>query len=218
MTDPLAAQVLRHTVLSAPALVPELRVPRVTWESPLWTRGEAGLRALGDEDPYWAFAWEGGTALARYLLDHPEIVRGRTVFDFGCGSAIEGVAAMRAGARAVIANDIDPLALAAAAISAGANGVSLTLDGVDRLGDPLPEVDVLLLGDMTYDPAMSARVIAWASALVARGATALLGDPGRGNLDGAPLRHLATYPVLVNDPSLPRCERDTSVFAVLHQP
>lgn len=213
-TDPLVAQVLRHTVLRAPALVPEVLVPRVDWESPLWRQGEAGLRALSDTDPFWAFAWEGGTALARHLLDHPELVRGRTVFDFGCGSAIEGVAAMRAGARAVIANDIDPIALAAAALSAEANGVALTLDGEDRLGDPLPEVDVLLLGDMTYDPAMSARVLAWAAGLTARGATVLLGDPGRGNLDGAPLRLLGQYPVLVNDPSLPRSERETSVFVV----
>jgi hypothetical protein len=98
---------------------------------------------------------------------------------------------------------------------AEANDVALTLDGADRLGDPLPHVDVLLLGDMTYDPEMSARVLAWASSLTARGATVLLGDPGRGNLDGAPLRLLARYPVLVNDPSLPRCERETSVFAVV---
>ena len=126
--DPLVAQVLRHTVLRAPALVPEVLVPRVDWESPLWRQGEAGLRALSDTDPFWAFAWEGGTALARHLLDHPELVRGRTVFDFGCGSAIEGVAAMRAGARAVIANDIDPIALAAAALSAEANGVALTIN------------------------------------------------------------------------------------------
>ncbi|MFO0629141.1 MAG: 50S ribosomal protein L11 methyltransferase [Polyangiales bacterium] len=213
--DPLVAQVLRHTVLRAPPLVPEVRVPRVDWESPLWRQGEAGLRALSDTDPFWAFAWEGGTALARHLLDHPALVRGRTVFDFGCGSAIEGVAAALAGAREVIANDIDPLARVAAALSAEANAVALTLDGEDRLGDPLPHVDVLLLGDMTYDPAMSARVLAWASALTARGAAVLLGDPGRGNLEGAPLRRVAQYPVLVNDPALPRCERETSVFVVV---
>lgn len=211
--DPRFATVLRHTTLSATTLVPEVPLWRVTHESPLWCMGEAGLRALSDTDPFWAFAWEGGTALARYVLDHPEVVRGRTVFDLGCGGAIEGIAAMRAGARSVVANDIDPLALAVASLSAEANGVALTLDGVDRLGAAL-DVDVLLLGDMTYEPALSARILAWAGGLVARGATVLLGDPGRGNLDGAPVARLAEHPVLVNDPALSRCERATTVFAL----
>lgn len=211
--DPRVAQVLRHTALTPTTLVPEVPLWRVTHESPLWRMGEAGLRALSDDDPFWAFAWEGGTALARYVLDHPEIVRGRTVFDFGCGSAVEGIAAARAGAREVIANDIDPLALIAAALSAEANGVALTLDARDRLGEDL-SVDVLLLGDMTYESAMSARVLAWARALTAKGVTVLLGDPGRGNLDGVALRRLAEHPVLVNDPSLARCERMTGVFTL----
>lgn len=211
--DPRVATVLRHTTLSPTSLVPEVLLWRVTHESPLWRMGEAGLRALSDADPFWAFAWEGGTALARYVLDHPEVVRGRTVFDLGCGSAIEGIAALRAGAREVIANDIDPLALIAAALSAEANGVSLTLDAVDRIDADL-SVDVLLLGDMTYEPAMSARVLAWAQRLAARGVKVLLGDPGRGNLDDAPVLRLGEYPVLVNDPSLPRCERATGVFTL----
>lgn len=214
----LSAQVLRHTSLSPHPLVPEVSVYRVSHESPLWRMGEAGLRALGEGDPFWAFTWEGGTALARYLLDHPELVRGRRVFDLGCGSAIEGVAACLAGAREVIANDIDPLALQAAELTAGANGVQMTLDPRDRLGDPLVGVDVLLLGDMTYEPEMSARLLGWGQALVARGVKVLLGDPGRGNLEGAPVEELARYAVLVNDPALPRCERETRVFRVISPP
>ncbi|MEZ4392882.1 MAG: 50S ribosomal protein L11 methyltransferase [Polyangiales bacterium] len=212
--ESVAARVLRHTALSAPALVPEVRVHRVTHESPLWRMGEAGLRALSDTDPFWAFTWEGGTALARYVLDHPEVVRGRTVFDLGCGSAVEGVAACLAGAREVIANDLDPLALAAAALTAEANGARLTLDPRDRVGDALEGVDVLLLGDMTYEPELSARLLAWGAELAARGVTVLLGDPGRGNLDDASVERLAAYPVLVNDPTLPRCERETGVFTL----
>lgn len=211
--DPRVAQVLRHTVLTPTALVPEVPLWRVTHESPLWRMGEAGLRALSESDPFWAFAWEGGTALARYVLDHPEIVRGRTVFDLGCGSAIEGLAAARAGADRVIANDLDPLALIAAGLSAEANGVALDFDDVDRVGDAL-DVDVLLLGDMTYEPALSATILAWAAGLASRGTTVLLGDPGRGNLDDAPVVKLAEHPVLVNDPALPRCERATGVFTL----
>ena len=212
--DPRVFIVRRHTVLAATLLVPEVPLWRVTHESPLWRLGERGLRALSETDPYWAFAWEGGTALARYVLDHPEVVRGRTVFDLGCGSGVEGIAAARAGARAVVANDIDPLALVTAALSAEANGVTLTLDDGDRLGAALEGVDVLLLGDMTYEPSMSARVLAWASGLRDRGVDVLLGDPGRGNLDDAPVTRVAEYPVLVNDPSLPRSERWTSVFTL----
>lgn len=211
--DPRVAQVLRHTSLQPTTLVPEVKLWRVTWESPLWRRGEAGLRALSEADPFWAFAWEGGTALARYVLDHPEIVRGRTIFDLGCGSAIEGIAAMLAGADRTVANDLDPLALVAATLSAEANGVTLAGDLGDRVGDAL-EADVLLLGDMTYEPALSAKILGWARELGRRGTTVLLGDPGRGNLDGAALVKLAEYPVLVNDPTLPRCERLTGVYTL----
>jgi predicted nicotinamide N-methyase len=144
-------------------------------------------------DPYWGFAWAGGQALARYVLDHPGCVTGRRVFDFGAGCGIEAIAAAKAGAASVIASDVDGLAIEAVRLNAVLNGVTIEATTADFIGDPLDGLDVVLAGDMFYDPEFSRRVLAWLADLAAAGETVLLGDPGRGNLDGAQLKPLATY-------------------------
>lgn len=167
----------------------------------LWRAGEAEAAALGFVEPYWAFAWAGGQALARFLLDAPERVRGRRVLDFGSGSALAGLAAARGGASRVVAADIDPLASVAAELNASLNGLSLETSARDLVGtlEPAAEFDLVLAADVTYEAALTARVLAWLAALAARGVEVLVADPGRGFLreellgETGALVPLATY-------------------------
>lgn len=185
-------RVLAHTVEAAPWLCPELTLRLITHECPLWYKTEDDVHALGWETPYWAFAWPGGQALARYLLDHPEAVRGRRVVDLGSGGAVEGIAAMRAGAAAVRAVDLDPVAAAAAALNAARNGVTLETVTGDGVGGAVAG-EVLLLGDMFYDAEFSARLLGWLRTVRARGVEVLLGDPDRGNVPADAVEPLATH-------------------------
>lgn len=181
-----------ETEASRPFLVPELELRLITPSCRLWRATEADLKALGWPDPYWAFAWPGGQALARFLLDHPEQVRGKRVFDVGAGCGIEALAALQAGAASAVVNDIDPLSLAACEINAKANGLSVALSGEDWVGRPV-ETDVLLLGDVTYGEALTQRIMAWLGALAERGVEVLISDPGRGFLALEGLLELAVY-------------------------
>ena len=142
--------------------------------------------------PYWAFAWLGGQALARYVLDHPETVRGKAVLDLATGSGLVAIAAVLAGARSVLAVDIDPLAGEAVAANADANDVLVGFELVDLLDLPAPEVDVVLAGDVLYEQQMAGRVMAW---LRSFDGLVLLGDPGRDYLPRTGLRELAAYDV-----------------------
>jgi predicted nicotinamide N-methyase len=172
--------VLEHARLAQVPLVPELRVctaaggvNRVWFETARW---------LDDDDaavPFWCVPWAGGQALARYLLDHPDTVRGKRVLDFACGGGVIAVAAARAGAR-VTAVDIDPLACTATTIAAEANGVVLDVATTDLVGDPLRDVDVVLAGDVWYERAPSLRFRRWFDRLARRGHTVLTSDAGRG--------------------------------------
>lgn len=156
---------------------------------------EAALEAQGLPPPFWAFPWAGGQALARFLLDAPEHAAGRRALAFACGGGLEALAAAKAGAAQVWANDVDPVALAAAEMNAEANGLALALAPGDLLdGAEAPEVDLILAGDVFYDRPFAARILRWLTAQVARGAEALIGDAGRGMApDG--LRRLAVYEV-----------------------
>lgn len=182
MTDARVRRVLDHTVVARPWMCPEIAMRLITHECPLWLAREEDVHAMGWETPYWAFAWPGGQALARYVLDHPELVRGRTVLDFGAGGAVEGIAACMAGARRVLASDIDAVAELAMRENAKMNGVVLETTTDDLVGVDDPAWDVVLAGDVFYDAEFSARVLAWLASLARRGATVLLGDPHRGNV------------------------------------
>jgi predicted nicotinamide N-methyase len=162
----------------------------------LWQRTEEELGEIGLPPPFWAFAWAGGQALARYILDHPESVRGRRVLDFASGSGLVAIAAMKAGAAQVIACDIDPFAIAAIGINAEANGVAVTPLPADIVGQD-DGWDTVLAGDICYEHDLAARVTDWLFSLSRRGATVLIGDPGRSYLPKDRLFNLAIYEVPV---------------------
>lgn len=185
--------ILSQTVEAAPSLCPELKLRLITDRCPLWNAGVADLQRLGLPDPFWAFAWPGGQALARHLLDHPEICRGRRVLDLGSGSGIQAIAALKSGARAALAADIDPFAAEAAQLNAELNGVELEREVEDVLGDPPSGFDLVLAGDMFYERALAARLWTALTSLARSGATVLLGDPGRGMLPPWGLSVVAEY-------------------------
>ncbi len=123
----------------------------------LWQQTEDDLGRIGLPPPFWAFAWAGGQALARYILDHPALVRGKHVFDFASGSGLVAIAAMKAGAATARASEIDPFALEAIAINAALNGVTVAVIAGDVL-DRAVAADVICAGDVFYDRDMAARV------------------------------------------------------------
>ena len=184
-----------HTVLLPTPHAPEIRLHVADEITPIWRETEEALDALGLNPPFWAFAWAGGQAIARYLLDHPEEARGRRVLDFACGSGLCAIAAMKAGAASALAVDIEPLCATAVALNARANGVKVqTLIG-DMLDRPAPPADLILAGDVCYEKPMTERVLAWLSAARAAGARVLIGDPGRAYFPRQGLTPLADYQV-----------------------
>ena len=185
----------QHTELLAVPLVPEIRLHLAHEAVPIWQKTEEELGKLGLPPPFWAFAWAGGQALARYVLDHPQIVTGKTVLDLASGSGLVGIAAMKAGARSVLAADIDAFALAAIAINAAANGCHLTTTGEDLLNVARQDFEVILVGDLFYEQTTAARCLAFLES--SRGEI-LIGDPGRSYLPKQRLQEVATYAVPVS--------------------
>lgn len=167
-----------RTALAPVPLVPEISLYQATEMTELWRATAADL-AGWDDSPFWAFPWAGGQALARHLLDQPALVAGLRVADFGAGSGLAGIAAALAGAVRVTAFDVDPFCEAAVSLNAERNGVTVAFEPRSPLGDALPDVDVLLAGDMFYERDVSERFQAWARGLAARGVRVLAGDPGR---------------------------------------
>lgn len=210
----LEARVRAHSVIARPPLCPELRLHLVTSACSLWRADEAELCRLGLPDPFWAFAWPGGQAIARRLLDHPEAARGRRVLDFGAGGGIAAIAAALSGARSVWATDLDPLAGAACRLNAALAGVTLRVSDDDLLGREDLEVDLVLVGDVTYDPELGSEVVVWLERLARRGVEAWVGDPGRGFLPTASLERLATYDAPADVDVDGRYRVPTSVFRV----
>lgn len=176
--------------------VPEIMLHVAHEAIDLWQKTETELEEIGLPPPFWAFAWAGGQGLARYILDHPEAVRGARVLDFASGSGLVAITAAKAGAASVQAVEIDAFAEVAIGLNAEANGVSLDIRLADVIG--LDEGwDVVLAGDVCYEQGMAGRVIGWLEALQARGARVLIGDPGRSYLPKLRLEELATYMVPV---------------------
>ena len=155
MIDPRAF-VREQAALNAPPLIPEIRLYLASAVTPLWRATETTLAAREVPPPYWAFAWPGGQALARYILDDPAVIRGRQVLDFAAGSGLVGIAAAMAGARAATAADIDPIAVAAIALNAAANGATVDILHDDPIGRP-SAWDVVLAGDVCYEQPMADR-------------------------------------------------------------
>jgi len=203
--------ILANTALTAPPLVPEVELHLATEVVPLWRKTEEQLEAEGVPPPYWAFAWAGGQALARYVLDHPDAVRAKTVLDFGSGSGLVAIAAMKAGAAKVLAADIDEFAVAAIMLNAEANRTSIEIassDVIGRAGD----WQTILVGDMCYERPLAERLLAWLQEHVGRGALVLLGDPGRSYFPKSGTEKLATYRVHTTRELEDREIRETSVY------
>jgi predicted nicotinamide N-methyase len=191
------ALVRTQTAPAAVALVPEISTWQATELTPLWHATSAELQRY-DASPFWAFPWAGGQALARHLLDHPELVRGRRVLDFATGSGLVGIAAARAGAARVVGADVAPFCEAVVPMNAALNGVSLELRLEDLLGGPLDGFDVVLAGDVFYEQPLAGRALAWLRGLAARGLRVLAGDPGRLYSPREGVRDLARYEVPVS--------------------
>ncbi|GGD41170.1 class I SAM-dependent methyltransferase [Aureimonas glaciei] len=194
--DRLRAFILDNTDVVCPPHVPEIALRLATEAHGLWLKTEAELDAIGLPPPYWAFAWAGGQGLARYVLDHPEEVAGRTVLDFAAGSGLVAIAAAKAGAASVTAADIEPFCREAIAINAAVNGVEMSIAIEDAIGRPVT-AEVLLAGDVFFDRAMSTAIVPWFDAVAASGVTILVGDPGRSYLPRDRLEELATYDIVV---------------------
>lgn len=150
MSDP-ARFIRENTALHEPPLIPEIRLHLASEIVPIWQMTEEELEKSGLPPPFWAFAWAGGQALARYILDNPEIVRGRRVLDFGSGSGLIAIAAMKAGAALALAADIDVFAAAAIALNAETNDVVITATTEDLVGAENRGWDIILVGDMCYE-------------------------------------------------------------------
>jgi predicted nicotinamide N-methyase len=197
-----------NTELLSPPLVPEVRLHLATEIMPLWRKSEEELEAMGVPPPYWAFAWAGGQALARYVLDNTQTVRGKRVLDFGSGSGLVGMAAAMAGAASVLSADIDRYAEAAIELNARANGVAIATTTDDIIGTS-GDWDIILIGDMCYERPLAERLLAW---LRDNGAEALLGDPGRSYFPKTDVEQLALYNVQVTRDLEDREIRETGVY------
>lgn len=184
-----------HTRLQAPPHAPELKLWLADEITPIWRLTEEELGEIGLPPPFWAFAWAGGQALARWLLDHPGEVKGRSVLDFATGSGLVAIAAKIAGAARVLANDIDDFCAAAVEANAAANGVDLAFTGENLLDADPPAFDVICAGDICYEKPLAERVRAWLGAAQANGSRVLIGDPRRSYFSTKGLRPLAEYRV-----------------------
>jgi len=207
-----------NTTLKAPPLVPEIRLHLAGEVMGLWGETEALSAALTSgmahlPPPYWAFAWPGGQALARYILDHPQEVAGKSVLDFGAGSGLVAIAAAKAGAAPVIAAEIDALALAAIALNAAANGVFVEEIENDIIGTN-GRWDTVLAGDMCYERPLAERLTQWLRILASEGARVLIGDPGRNYFPESGVERLATYEVPTSRDLEDREMRETSVYGI----
>ncbi|MBP8246097.1 MAG: methyltransferase [Phenylobacterium sp.] len=189
------AFILENTRLQTPPHTPELKLHLADEITPIWKMTEEALAEIGLPPPFWAFAWAGGQALARYILDNPALVAGKQVIDFASGSGIVGIASMKAGAVSVLAADIDGFCGAALWLNAQINGVSVDFTDANLLDAPAPEAEVILAGDICYEKPMADAVMAWLAEARARGATVLIGDPGRSYFPRSGLTKLAEYQV-----------------------
>ena len=195
--DERARFVRAHTEILAPPLVPEVKLHLAHEALPIWQKTEEELGEIGLPPPFWAFAWAGGQALARHVLDHPALVMGKRVVDLASGSGLVGIAALKAGAVEVLAADIDLFAVAAMEINAALNGVALRITGDNLLAHAAPRHDVILVGDLFYEQSLAATCFAWLTAAREEGATVFVGDPGRSYLPKDKLVSIATYAVPV---------------------
>jgi predicted nicotinamide N-methyase len=202
------------TAIGAPPIVPEIRLHLATEVTPLWEATEATLAKADLPPPFWAFAWLGGQALARYILDNPGTVAGKRVLDFAAGGGIGAIAAAKAGASRILAAEIDPFAMAALRLNAALNAVAFDRVDADLVGTPV-NAEVILAGDVCYERPMAIRVTSWLRECARGGALVLIGDPGRNYLPKEVLEPLARYAIPTSSELEDRPVRDTTVFRII---
>jgi predicted nicotinamide N-methyase len=212
--DP-AVFIRRNTAIATPPLVPEIRLHLATEITPIWQATEEALARAGVPPPFWAFAWAGGQALARFVLDHPSKIEGRFVLDFGAGSGVVAIAAAKAGAARVLAAEIDHFGAAAITANAKLNGVMVDVTSADLIGKADRRWNVVTAGDVCYEQPMAGRVTAWLSDLARGGRLVLLGDPGRTYLPPDGLRERGRYIVPTTRELEDRDTRDGIVWEVI---
>jgi predicted nicotinamide N-methyase len=200
-----------NAALMAPPLVPEIKLYLATEVVALWRATEEELAAIGVPPPYWAFAWAGGQALARHVLDNPQLVAGKQVLDIGAGSGLVGIAAAKAGAASVLAADIDSFSCAAIRLNAVANQCAVAVTQEDLIGTT-GNWDVILVGDLFYERPLAERLLEWR---IPRGKLVLLGDPGRNYFPKERAERLATYNVQTTRDLEDREIRETGVYRLL---
>jgi predicted nicotinamide N-methyase len=197
-----------NATLVQPPLVPQIKLHLASEVVALWRATEEELAEIGVPPPYWAFAWAGGQALARYIIDNPQMVRGRRVLDIGAGSGLVAIAACMAGAASVLAADIDGFACAAIRLNAVANGCDLEVTQQDLIGST-GDWEVILVGDLFYERPLAERLLAW---LTLGDGIALLGDPGRSYFPKTQVERLAIYNVQTTRDLEDREIRETGVY------
>ena len=190
--DAIRELILENTQLDSPRLLPEINLYLASEDLPLWRMGEMELQEIGLGTPFWAFAWAGGQALSRHILDNPSIVAGKKVLDFGSGSGMVAMAAVMSGAFDVTATDIDPVAAIAMEMNAQANDCYFDISTDDVVGET-GDWDVILVGDVCYDAEIARAVIPWIKSLAQSGRDVLIGDPGRVYLPKLGLKRIARY-------------------------
>ncbi len=187
-----------NTGVMAPPLVPEILLHLADEAVPLWQKTEDALERIGLPPPFWAFAWAGGQALARYILDNPKTVRGRRIIDLASGSGLVAIAAMKSGAVSVLACDIDPFSTAAIRLNAALNRTTVTISESDLLESAPPDVDLITVGDLFYEKTLAERCFCWLKIAKSTGVDILIGDPGRCYLPRDQLAKIREYSVPVS--------------------
>jgi predicted nicotinamide N-methyase len=211
MSD-LAAFIRSVTIEQTPPLVPEIRLHLASEIVPLWQQMETDSGRTNTPPPYWAFAWAGGQALARYVLDSG--LAGAEVLDFGSGSGLVAIAAAKAGAKSVLAADIDPYSAAAIALNAEANNANVIVTTENVIGQN-GAWSVILVGDMCYERPLAEALTAWLKARAGAGATVLMGDPGRSYFPASGVEKLVSYTVPTSRELEDREIRETGVFRLM---
>ncbi len=194
---PADAFIVANTRVLAPPLVPEIKLHLAEESLPIWQKTEEELGEMNVPPPFWAFAWAGGQALARYILDNRELLAGKRVLDLGSGSGLTAIAAMMAGATSALASDLDRMALDAVRLNAALNGVEVETTDENLLEKPPASFDVVLVGDLFYERGLAELVSRFIGQAAGAGAVVLIGDPQRNYFPKGRFASAAEYRVPV---------------------
>jgi predicted nicotinamide N-methyase len=204
--------ILSNANWSYPPLVPEIRLRLANEALAIWEKTEAQLEQEGLAPPFWAFAWCGGQALARFILDNPSLFNGKRCLDLACGSGLIAIAASKVGSKHVLAADIDLFAVESARLNALGNEVSIDVVKHDFLAGPIPEIDILFIGDLFYEASLAQNVLVWAKSALKQGVMVFVGDPGRSYFPQKEFVSICSYEVPVSLEIEDTAQKPTTVW------